>query len=107
MGDASESSSLSPTSVTSTRASEQLSVDFHITDEAMSIGDEDDVQSQSLKHITSSLLSKFECLDQKVSKRWTKHIPKGIVQQARARFELKADEAAYTEEVLGFAAKGA
>lgn len=105
--DTTESSSLSPSSVTSTRASEHLSVDFQITDETMSIGDEDDVQSRAFKHVmSSSLLSKIECIDPKVSKRWAKHIPKGIVQQARARFEFKNDDA-YTEEILGFAAKGA
>merc|ERR1719152_327905 len=102
--DTTESSSPSPSSVTSTRASEHLSVDFQITDETMSIGDEDDVQSRAFKHVmSSSLLSKIECIDPKVSKRWAKHIPKGIVQQARARFEFKNDDA-YTEEILGFAA---
>lgn len=89
-------SSLSPASVTSTRASEHLSMDFQTTEETMSVCDGDDVQSRSLK---------VESIDPEVSKRWTKHIPKGIVQQARARFEYKLDDSICSEDMLGFVAK--
>merc|ERR1712137_52389 len=92
-GDAIESSSPSPASVGSTRASEHLSMDFQTSDEPMFIADEDDVRGRSLK---------VESMDPEVSKRWAKYIPKGIVQNARARFEYKNDDGPYPEEILGY-----
>lgn len=80
-----------PSSADSTSApmSERLSTDLHVTDEAPPFEERDGIQNMLLEQSVACLLLKPTTVtaDGPASQRWVKHIPKGIVQQARAMFE--------------------
>jgi len=74
---------------TSAPASEFLSLDLQITDDAIPFEEGKNIQDKSLElSIASSPGSTKAKIDKPVvPQRWAKQIPKGIVQQARAMFE--------------------
>lgn len=79
----------SPTDSTSTLASEHFSTDLQTTDEAKTLQCRGEVQHKSSEPsvVNSSLDSITQTVNGKVSQRWGRHIPSGIVQHARARFQ--------------------
>merc|ERR1719240_516449 len=79
----------SPAESTSAPPSEPHSTDLLTTDEVAALGGDEYQQDHLLvqSDMDLSLESKSAAIDGAVPKRWAKHIPKGIVQQARARFE--------------------
>jgi len=79
----------SPVESTSAPPSELQATELFTADDTASLGGDEDQQDHPLMQIDVDLLleNKSVAIDGAVPKRWAKQIPKGIVQQARARFE--------------------